>query len=94
MQSQELPVPDTFTITLRFVNGQSRKFRMKPDPARVNSPQQMKQTIRRFLKEGWWIIESAEQTYFINSALVTSFDLTPPTEILEGEGVLHGDLIS
>jgi hypothetical protein len=93
MQSQELPVPDSPIVTLHFVNGESRSFKIKPDPQRVNTPTLMKQNIRRFLKEGWWIIESTEQTYFINSSQVTTFELNPPTVVLEGEGVLHAEPI-
>ncbi|MBW4497014.1 MAG: hypothetical protein KME26_28935 [Oscillatoria princeps RMCB-10] len=52
----------------------------------------MRQEIRRFLKEDWWVFKTAERTIFINRYSVLTVDLTPPVEFLEGEGFLHTGL--
>ena len=83
---------DLLTVTFHYVNGQSQCFKIHRLPIPDTTPQDMRQAIRRFLKENWWTIKTPEKTFFINSANVLSYEIDVPAVEFEGEGVLHADL--
>ncbi|MBD2100472.1 hypothetical protein [Leptolyngbya sp. FACHB-261] len=78
--------PDLMEIVFHYVNGQHESFSIQ-DPNESQLPQQVKQNLRQFLREDWWILELPEQTLFINPKNVLKIEIRPGIE-LEGEGVL------
>lgn len=72
-------------ITFHYTNGHSDSFLIHDLVG--GTRQDLRQEIRRFLNEDWWVIKLAEETIFINPANVLKVELKPPID-LEGEGVL------
>lgn len=83
---------ELLNITFHFVNGQSQCFTIQSIVSNTATPQDMRQTIRRFLKEDWWAIKTPDKTFFINSANVLSYEVDTTAPGFEGEGVLHATL--
>ena len=83
---------ELLNITFHFVNGQSQCFTIESIVSATATPQDARQTIRRFLKENWWAIKTPEKTIFINSANVLSYEVNTTAPGFEGEGVLHATL--
>jgi hypothetical protein len=81
-------------MTFHFVNGQSRTFDLSSRVERDSTRSDNRQVIRRFLKENWWVIQTGERTVFINAANVLTVEVNPPMPMLEGEGILHTELIT
>lgn len=81
-------------MTFHFVNGQSRTFDLSSRVERDSTRSDSRQVIRRFLKENWWVIQTGERTVFINAANVLTVEVNPPMPMLEGEGILHTELIT
>lgn len=94
MQSQKPVMPQEYSMTFHFVNGQSRTFTIsspvEPDSTRTDS----RQVIRRFLKENWWVVQTPDQTLFINADNVLIVEVNPRMPSLEGEGMLHTELFT
>jgi hypothetical protein len=94
MQSQNRAIPEQLSMTFHFVNGQSRTFDLSSRVERDSTRSDNRQVIRRFLKENWWVIQTGERTVFINAANVLTVEVNPPMPMLEGEGILHTELIT
>jgi hypothetical protein len=93
MHSQVPVMPQKLSMTFHFVNGNSRTFVISPPAEQESTPQDSRQLIRRFLKENWWVVQTPEETVFINSANVLTVEVNPPMPSLEGEGRLHTELV-
>ena len=92
MHSQKPVIPEKLSMTFHFINGNSRTFDISSPVEQESTPQDTRQLIRRFLKEDWWVVQTLEQTIFINSANVLTVEVNPPMPSLEGEGFLHTEL--
>lgn len=90
MQTQEVLSDRTLQVTIHFVNGQDLFFELDVARDPKITTQDIRQSIRRFLKEEWWVIQQSARTTIINPANVLNVEFNPPLETLEGEGVLHG----
>ena len=86
MYSQESTTP-TY-ITFHYINGHSDSFSLHHLTEAGVTRQDIRQEIRRFLNEGWWVVKLPEETIFINASQVLKVELKPPIVALEGEGVL------
>lgn len=94
MPDSEATVPDRFSMTFYFNNGQNRTFDIYlPDDFQKTSADR-RQLLRRFLNESWWIVQTPEETVFIHSANVLTVEINPPLPQLEGEGILQAESVS
>jgi hypothetical protein len=94
MHAQQPVIPEKLSMTFHFVNGSSRTFDISSPAEQESTPQDSRQLIRRFLKEDWWMIQTPEETIFINPANVLIVEVNPPMPSLEGEGRLHTELVT
>jgi len=95
MHNQQPDIPDELSITFHFINGQSRTFNIftsRDEQERTLADS--RQVIRRFLKEDWWVVQTPERTLYINSSNVLAVEMNPPMPSLEGEGILHTELVT
>ncbi|GAC1491815.1 MAG: hypothetical protein NVS2B14_04310 [Chamaesiphon sp.] len=88
MQSQETPTTTIWQITFYYLNGETESFNVYNPLHSNTTTQDVRQEIRRFIKEDWWTIKTQEQTIFIKSANVLKVEIKPPIESIEGEGFL------
>jgi hypothetical protein len=95
MQNHKPVMPEVLSMTFHFVNGQSRTVNVsslvEPDSGTRSDA---RQAIKRFLKENWWVIQTPDQTIFINSANVLTVEVNPRMPSIESEGMLHTELFS
>jgi hypothetical protein len=87
MYSQESDATPTY-ITFHYLNGQSDSFNIHHLTEPGVTRQDIRQEIRRFLSEGWWVVKLPDETLFINASQVVKIEMKPPITSLEGEGVL------
>lgn len=89
MYSDEIEIPVVPTeITFHYINGQSDSYTLSSFIEPGTTSQDMRQEIRRFLSENWWVLKLPEETIFINASQVLKVELKPPVINLVGEGVL------
>lgn len=90
MYSNDQVTTTPVQITFHYLNGQSESFSILP-PGSDGEPttrQDIRQEMRRFLKEDWWVIQLMDETVFIKASNVLKVELKPPVASLEGEGIL------
>lgn len=92
MNAQDSAAPPSFQLTFHAVSGERKSFNIQPALNPNITVQDIRQEIRRSLKEDWWSLKTPERTIFINPGNVLTVDLTPPVEVLEGEGFPHTEL--
>lgn len=95
MQSQEYGTvvageePRVLQMTVYFVNGQTETFNIY-NVSELGSPsQELRQDVRRFLREDWWTLHLLDQTVFIHTANVLKVEIKPRLEGFQGEGVFQ-----
>ena len=96
MQTHQPEIPDELSITFHFINGHTRTFNISlgAHDERDRTLADSRQVLRRFLKEDWWVVQTPERTLYINSSNVLAVEMNPPMPSLEGEGILHTELIT
>ncbi|MBW4518862.1 MAG: hypothetical protein KME16_04060 [Scytolyngbya sp. HA4215-MV1] len=83
------PVTSTpVQIIFHYINGHSEGFIINEPTEEPLTRQEIRQEMRRFLNDSWWIIKLPEETVFINASNVLKIEMKPPLESLQGEGVL------
>ncbi len=95
MQSQEYDSvvageePRVLQLTFYFVNGQTETFNIYTTAEADSPPQELRQDIRRFLREDWWTLHLLDQTVFIHTSNVLKVEIKPRLEGFQGEGVFQ-----
>lgn len=95
MQSQEYDTvvageePRVHQLTFYFVNGQTETFNIYNAAELGASAQELRQDVRRFLREDWWTLHLLDQTVFIHSSNVLKVEIKPRLESFQGEGVFQ-----
>lgn len=87
MYSPETQAAST-QITFHYLNGHSESFNVHHLTEEGATRQDIRQEMRRFLNENWWVVKLPEETIFINASQVLKVEMKPPIPLLEGEGVL------
>lgn len=75
-------------ITFHYINGDKESFNVYNLIEANTTSQDVRQDIRRFIKESWWTVTTQEETIFINSANVLKIEVKPPLPTIEAEGFL------
>ncbi|MBW4576940.1 MAG: hypothetical protein KME08_16830 [Aphanothece sp. CMT-3BRIN-NPC111] len=88
MQLQEQVTTTVWQITFHYINGQTESFNVYDLIDSGTTHQDVRQEIRRFMKEDWWAIKTLDETIFIKSANVMKVEVKPPIESIQGEGFL------
>uniref|UniRef100_A0ACD5GNX2 Uncharacterized protein n=1 Tax=Desertifilum tharense IPPAS B-1220 TaxID=1781255 RepID=A0ACD5GNX2_9CYAN len=90
MQTPPTVRSGSFELVVHYVNGQYQVFEIATsDGSIATTAQDVRMSLRRFLQENWWTINTSDRTYFINPTNVLNLELRPPATLLEGEGVLQ-----
>ncbi|WP_448561730.1 hypothetical protein [Trichothermofontia sp.] len=81
--------PRVHQITFHFVNGQTETFNVYNATELGTSTQELRQDVRRFLREDWWTLHLLDQTVFIHSSNVLKVEIKPRLGGFQGEGVFQ-----
>jgi len=95
MQSQEQDTivageePRVLQLTFYFVNGQTETFNVYNATELGSTTQDLRQDVRRFLREDWWTLHLLDQTVFIHTQHVLKVEVKPTLEGFQGEGIFQ-----
>jgi hypothetical protein len=79
---------NVWKITFHYINGETESFHAYNLFKLGTTAAEVRQEIRHFLNQEWWTIKTLDETIFIKSANILKFEIEPPIEAIEGEGVL------
>ncbi len=88
MQLAEELRSTVWQITFHYINGDRESFNIYNLIQADTTNQDIRQEIRRFIKEDWWTVTTQDETIFINSANVLKIEVKPPLPSVETEGIL------
>jgi hypothetical protein len=87
MHSQD-EIGNIWEITFHYINGETEAFQVYNLFKLGTTATEVRQEIRHFINQEWWTIKTIDETIFIKSANILRFEVKPPLESIEGEGVI------
>ncbi|MGB3691289.1 MAG: hypothetical protein WA865_20715 [Spirulinaceae cyanobacterium] len=92
MLAQESPSNSTFEMKFHYINGKTQSFQIQRFDSAGQTEQDIRQHLRHFFQENWWMLRTHERTYMINSANILHVEITPSITNYQGEGFLCAEL--